>query len=72
VPEKIVIYETFNPGAVVRIWSFTIAKTWELLWENDRFYTQPIIVGNKARLFSPPLRKTYLSTRLTKSKRLQR
>lgn len=63
VPEEIVIFETFNPGALIRIWAYTITKSWICLWETEKLYIPPLQAVNEARLFSPQLRKGILPTR---------
>lgn len=50
-PTGIRIYETYNPGAVVRIWAMCQIG-WVKLWEGD-----PQVVGHTSRLFRPSLRK---------------
>ncbi|XP_036320020.1 F-box/LRR-repeat protein 4-like, partial [Rhagoletis pomonella] len=62
-PEDIVVYETFNPGALIRIWAYTITKSWFCLWETDELYKPQPHSINKARRFSPPLKKINLPTR---------
>lgn len=67
IPEEISIFETFNPGAVVRIWSYTIAKTWLCLWEDAQFYHTDrktlSRISNQSRRFRPKLRRTQLPTK---------
>ncbi|XP_037823105.1 LOW QUALITY PROTEIN: F-box/LRR-repeat protein 4-like [Lucilia sericata] len=63
IPDEIAIFETFNPGAVIRIWAYTIAKTWICLWEDNDFYTRPPYVANRARRFAPPLKRIQLPTK---------
>lgn len=49
---KILIYETFNPGAVVRIWSGRGHGLWSLLYfEPPKKYT-----AAEAVLFSPKIK----------------
>ncbi|XP_077293273.1 F box and leucine-rich-repeat gene 4 isoform X2 [Arctopsyche grandis] len=55
-PTGIRIYETYNPGAVVRIWAHS-RRGWVKLWEGE-----PQIVGHTSRLFRPTLRKANFST----------
>lgn len=45
------IYETYNPGAVVRIWGGNTNKSWHLLWEGP-----PEICEQSSRQFMPPIR----------------
>ncbi|XP_067642352.1 F-box/LRR-repeat protein 4 [Eurosta solidaginis] len=63
-PEEIAVFETFNPGALVRIWAYTITKTWICLWESDQIHKPPQHIFNKARRFSPELKKINLPTRI--------
>ncbi|XP_075155598.1 F box and leucine-rich-repeat gene 4 [Haematobia irritans] len=63
IPDEIAIFETFNPGAVIRIWAYTIIKTWICLWEDTEFYTRPPYTAHKARRFSPPLKKMQMPTK---------
>ncbi|RZF47617.1 hypothetical protein LSTR_LSTR014401, partial [Laodelphax striatellus] len=58
-PVTISIYETFNPGSVVRIWAGLEAGKWELLWEGE---SKPY--GHTARIFSPPLKLINEATNL--------
>lgn len=55
------IYETFNPGAVIRIWALTVEKDWILLWSGA-----PQICEKKARIFSPPIKKLSVGTKILK------
>ncbi|KAK9501330.1 hypothetical protein O3M35_012066 [Rhynocoris fuscipes] len=51
-PESICIYETYNPGSVVRIWAGDNEGLWKLLWEGE-----PQIVEHGPRIFSPKINK---------------
>ncbi|KAK5640888.1 hypothetical protein RI129_009435 [Pyrocoelia pectoralis] len=51
-PENVHIYETYNPGAVVRLWGHLVSNPWLLLWEGDPQVCLPV-----ARRFSPPIRQ---------------
>ena len=66
IPDEIVIFETFNPGAVVRIWAYTIAKTWICLWENTDYSSQLTWLHKGARRFSPALKKLQIPTKYVK------
>lgn len=33
-PQGISIFETYNAGAICKIWAFTISDTWICLWES--------------------------------------
>ncbi|XP_058830886.1 F-box/LRR-repeat protein 4-like [Topomyia yanbarensis] len=57
-PESITVFETYNPGGIVRIWAYTQAEEWVLLWdvsEVEADFLQPIEC-NKARQFCPRLK----------------
>ncbi|PSN29548.1 F-box/LRR-repeat protein 4, partial [Blattella germanica] len=47
-PFRVSVYETYNPGSVVRIWASTTDRGWQLLWEGE-----PQRVGHTPRVFSP-------------------
>lgn len=58
---KINIYETYNPGAVVRIWALNVkdnGNKWALLWEGAPEKFIP-----RSRIFSPPLKYLNFATR---------
>lgn len=60
-PFRISVYETYNPGAVVRIWAkndLGCKKKWELLWEGE-----PTKVEHIPRIFSPVIRIINFKTR---------
>lgn len=58
-PIEICIYETYNPGSVIRIWAANLEqKTWSLLWEGE-----PQCVEHVARKFIPELKKINFLTR---------
>ena len=50
-PFRVSVYETYNPGSVVRIWAATVLNEWNLLWEGE---SQK--VGHIPRVFSPVIR----------------
>lgn len=58
-PHEIRIYETYNPGAVVRIYAYccTVKKWLEL------YQSAPVPVEKKAREFCPPIKKIDLPTK---------
>ncbi|EDW82748.2 uncharacterized protein Dwil_GK24976 [Drosophila willistoni] len=61
VPTEVAIFETFNPGAVVRIWAYSMTKHWHCLWEataKDLNY-----LCHDSRRFAPPLKKTSIITK---------
>ncbi|XP_071446527.1 F-box/LRR-repeat protein 4 [Hetaerina americana] len=47
-PWNVHIFETYNPGSVVRIWALSTVGSWHILWEGE-----PQIVGHTPRIFSP-------------------
>uniref|UniRef100_A0A1Y1LT99 F-box domain-containing protein n=3 Tax=Photinus pyralis TaxID=7054 RepID=A0A1Y1LT99_PHOPY len=51
-PESVCIYETYNPGAVVRIWGHKMGNPWVLLWQGA-----PQLCLPSSRRFSPPIRQ---------------
>lgn len=58
-PKAIKIYETYNPGSIVRIFAYCCTiKEWRILWQ-----AQPAPVEKKAREFCPPINKVNLPTR---------
>ncbi|CAB3261282.1 unnamed protein product [Arctia plantaginis] len=57
-PLEVSIFETYNPGALVRIWARG-PSTWILLWEGE-----PEYVGDTPRIFSPPIRQLNVPTRI--------
>ncbi|XP_055625685.1 F-box/LRR-repeat protein 4 [Toxorhynchites rutilus septentrionalis] len=62
-PDKIKVFETYNPGAIVRIWAYlTTTKRWLCLWDACESPPQPF-EPNKARCFSPDLKPCPSPTR---------
>ncbi|KAG5666354.1 hypothetical protein PVAND_014388 [Polypedilum vanderplanki] len=60
VPREITIFETYNPGAVVKILAYMWNdKRWEVLYEE-----QPMLVEKKSRAFCPKLKKVNAMTRV--------
>ncbi|XP_075978453.1 F box and leucine-rich-repeat gene 4 isoform X2 [Anticarsia gemmatalis] len=57
-PLEVSVFETYNPGALVRIWARG-PSTWILLWEGE-----PEYVGDTPRIFSPPIRQLNVPTRI--------
>ncbi|KAL4707842.1 hypothetical protein ACJJTC_001788 [Scirpophaga incertulas] len=57
-PMEVSIFETYNPGALVRIWARG-PSTWFLLWEGE-----PEYVGDTPRIFSPIIRQINVPTRI--------
>lgn len=61
-PTEVAIFETFNPGAVVRIWAYGLTKNWTCLWEateSDLSRSPPL----DSRRFAPSLKKTTMLTK---------
>nr|XP_971231.2 PREDICTED: F-box/LRR-repeat protein 4 [Tribolium castaneum] len=52
VPRDVCIYETYNPGAVVRIWGRFTELHWKLLWEGP-----PQVCAEESRKFHPTIKK---------------
>lgn len=60
-PFRVSIYETYNPGSVVRIWAKNDSshkRKWALLWEGE-----PTMVGHVPRIFSPVIYTVNFKTR---------
>lgn len=58
-PKSIRIYETYNPGSVVRILAYCdIKKVWKILFE-----AEPEVVEKKSREFCPPIKEIDVPTR---------
>ncbi|XP_045536507.1 F-box/LRR-repeat protein 4 [Papilio machaon] len=57
-PLEVAIFETYNPGALVRIWALGTGA-WFLLWEGE-----PEYAGDKPRIFSPPIKQINFPTRV--------
>ncbi|XP_017063674.1 F-box/LRR-repeat protein 4 isoform X2 [Drosophila eugracilis] len=61
VPTEVAIFETFNPGAVVRIWAYGLTKHWTCLWEaTESDLARPKL---DSRRFAPALKKTTMVTK---------
>ncbi|XP_052747660.1 F-box/LRR-repeat protein 4 isoform X2 [Galleria mellonella] len=59
-PLEVSVFETYNPGALVRIWAFGIStSSWYLLWEGEPHYA-----GDTPRIFSPRIKLISDSTRI--------
>ncbi|XP_030382212.1 F-box/LRR-repeat protein 4 [Scaptodrosophila lebanonensis] len=67
VPTEVAIFETYNPGAVVRIWAHSITKNWVCLWKasaEELSKSGPAESrAREARRFAPPLKKTSIITK---------
>lgn len=58
-PKSIKIYETYNPGAIVRILAFSvIVRRWFILWQS-----LPAPVEKKSREFCPKINEIKFPTR---------
>ncbi|XP_049873276.1 F-box/LRR-repeat protein 4 [Pectinophora gossypiella] len=57
-PMEVSVFETYNPGALIRIWAWG-PKSWVLLWEGE-----PEYVGDTPRIFSPPIREMNFPSRV--------
>lgn len=53
-PEQLCIFETYNPGAIVQVWAYTINEEWILLWQEQSQKTP-----KATRLFSPNITKIW-------------
>ncbi|XP_059050959.1 F-box/LRR-repeat protein 4 [Achroia grisella] len=61
-PLEVSVFETYNPGALVRIWAFGIQTSkWYLLWEGE-----PLYAGDSPRVFSPTIKLINDSTKTLK------
>lgn len=61
-PESIKVFETYNPGGIVRIWAYT--EEWICLWDiSEADESCTLIDRNKARVFAPRLRHCSEPTR---------
>lgn len=62
-PSEISIYETYNPGAIVKLWAFTINEKWICMWDgcND---TRNRTSSNDSQIFSPPINEIKIPTRI--------
>lgn len=55
IPKHVMIYETFHPGSIVRIWGQDIDDVWYLLYE------APNTIPNNptAKRFEPEIRQVF-------------
>lgn len=58
-PIRVSIYETYNPGSVIRIWAQDSHRQWFQLWSGP-----PQIVPRRSRIFSPLLKLCAFKTRM--------
>uniref|UniRef100_A0A182QHC9 F-box domain-containing protein n=1 Tax=Anopheles farauti TaxID=69004 RepID=A0A182QHC9_9DIPT len=58
-PSKILIYETYNPSAVYRVWARVNEDEWKLMWDLRDHYSEPITFPEQARILEihPPALK---------------
>lgn len=65
-PREILIYGTYNPGAVVRLWAFTINEKWICLWEDDGSDENSMnqTFSNDSQIFSPTIKEIKVPTRI--------
>lgn len=66
-PNEIAIYETYNPGAIVKLWAFTINEKWICLWESttgENNNTSAEWPSNDSRIFAPPIKEIKMPTRI--------
>ncbi|XP_055526114.1 F-box/LRR-repeat protein 4 [Wyeomyia smithii] len=57
-PDSITVFETYNPGGIVRIWAYTQADQWVCLWDLAEASDDSVtpIARNRARQFCPRLK----------------
>ncbi|KAM3965356.1 F box and leucine-rich-repeat gene 4 isoform 2-T2 [Aphomia sociella] len=59
-PLDVSVFETYNPGALVRIWALGVAtSTWYILWQGE-----PCYAGDRPRIFSPCINTINEATRI--------
>lgn len=65
-PSEISIYETYNPGAIVKLWAFTINEKWICLWESDGKHDNNLMhqFTNDSHIFSPTIKEIKIPTRI--------
>lgn len=65
-PSGIHIYETYNPGAIVKVWVFTINEKWICLWEDNGLDENSTIriFSNDSHIFSPSIKEIKIPTRI--------
>uniref|UniRef100_A0A182Q3Z9 Uncharacterized protein n=1 Tax=Anopheles farauti TaxID=69004 RepID=A0A182Q3Z9_9DIPT len=58
-PSKILIYETYNPSAVYRVWARVNEGEWKLMWDVRDHHPEPIVFPEQARILEihPPALK---------------
>lgn len=63
-PSEISIYETYNPGAIVKLWAFTINEKWICLWESSGENILAEMTSNDSRIFAPTIKEIKMPTRI--------
>lgn len=65
-PNEIDIYETYNPGAIYKLWAFTINEKWICLWESngENDNTLAEMTSNDSRIFAPSIKEIKMPTRI--------
>lgn len=64
-PSEILIYETYNPGAIVKLWAFTINERWVCLWEDDGSDDSSTrTFSNDSHIFTPTIKEIKIPTRI--------
>lgn len=58
-PYQVNVFETYNPGSVVKIWAADSKERWSLLWSGE-----PQDVGHMPRIFSPAINYVNFKTRV--------
>ncbi|XP_034937072.1 F-box/LRR-repeat protein 4 [Chelonus insularis] len=58
-PIRVSIYETYNPGSVIKIWARDSSGHWLQLWSGF-----PQKISHKPRIFSPPLNSCKFKTKI--------
>lgn len=61
-PRQLTIFETYNPGAVIGIWAYTLEEKWMKLWSG----VPNSNIEKKSRAFMPPLGRISSPTRMIK------
>lgn len=60
-PRQICIFETYNPGAIVKLWAFTIDDRWTCLWENN--CDNSTVIADP-RVFRPTIKNIKVPTKI--------
>lgn len=62
-PRQIGIFETYNPGAIVKLWAFTIDERWTCLW-NGPSCDDNTTVTTDIRVFRPTIKNIKIPTKI--------